>query len=181
MEHLIGNRILACIPWIVLEELDGLKRRTDVGFDAREAIRNLEILRQERSPFLKIVKEMAWEDIEFLDHNNNDHKIIAAANMMKKDFPKVKLVSKDSMFRIKVRELGFKAEDYYRDQTKDGNHRELTRINISHDEIHKKSFTFDCHPKLHSEIANNQGVVCISDWKADFKRPNETADTKERS
>ncbi|MBF0203636.1 MAG: hypothetical protein HQK67_04795 [Desulfamplus sp.] len=71
IDHLIENKILACIPWTVLEELDGLKRRTDVGFDAREAIRNLETLRRNHSPYLKIVKEMDWAGIEFLDHHNN--------------------------------------------------------------------------------------------------------------
>ncbi|MBF0234867.1 MAG: PhoH family protein [Desulfamplus sp.] len=174
IDHLIDNKILACIPWVVLEELDGLKRRTDVGFDAREAIRNIETLRRNRSPYLKIVKEMSWTGIEFLDHGNNDHKIIAAANAVKSQFENVELISKDSMMRIKIRELGFKAGDYYKDQAKTDTDKDLPRVEVKISEIDKDTFTFSYNARKHGDIGFNQGVVCVSDWKGDFKRPDET-------
>lgn len=180
VDHLIENKILACIPWVVLEELDGLKRRTDVGFDAREAIRNIETLRMNRSPYLKIIKEMDWTGIEFLEHRYNDHKIIAAANAIKNQFPNLELISKDSMMRIKIRELGFKAEDYYKDQAKNGNDKELRRIEVKMEEIDKTTFTFPYHVQKHGEIAINQGVICVSDWKGNFRRPDETAQWNEQ-
>jgi len=175
MDYLIENRVLACIPWVVLEELDGLKKRTDVGFDAREAIRNLEKLRREKSPYLKVVKETEWAGLEVLDRRNNDHKIIAAANAINKDFANVKIVSKDSMMRIKVRELGFEAQDYYRDQVDSQNGRELPRVEVDADAIDKNDFTFAFLPEEHGDIKINEGVVCISDWAGDFKRPEVTA------
>ncbi|MBF0377638.1 MAG: PhoH family protein [Desulfamplus sp.] len=180
LEHLINNKILACIPWIVLEELDGLKKRPDVGFDAREAIRSLEALRRNKSPYLKIVKETDWTGIEFLEHRTNDHKIIASANAIKKQFDNVEIISKDSMMRIKVRELGFKAEDYYKDQAINGSFKDHPRIEVKNDEIDKENFTFQYNSQKHGEIAINQGVICISDWKGDFKRPNETCDPNEQ-
>ncbi len=179
LEHLINNKILACIPWIVLEELDGLKRRTDVGFDAREAIRNIETLRLQKSPYIKIVKDTDWTEIDFLEHRINDHKIIAAANAVKKEFGDVELISKDSMMRIKVRELGFKAEDYYKDQAENDNDKDLQRVEIKSNDIDKKSFTFAYDSKKHGNIALNQGVVCVSDWKGNFKRPDETSNMSE--
>jgi PhoH-like ATPase len=175
MDYLIENRVLACIPWVVLEELDGLKKRTDVGFDAREAIRNLEKLRREKSPYLKVVKETEWSGLEVLDRRNNDHKIIAAANAINKDFANVKIVSKDSMMRIKVRELGFEAQDYYRDQVDSQNGRELPRVEVDADAIDKNDFSFAFLPEEHGDIKINEGVVCISDWAGDFKRPEVTA------
>ncbi|MBF0210324.1 MAG: PhoH family protein [Desulfamplus sp.] len=180
LDHLIDNKILACVPWVVLEELDGLKKRTDVGFDAREAIRNLESLRRNKSPYLKIVKETDWTGIEFLEHRLNDHKIIAAANAMKKQFDNVEIISKDSMMRIKVRELGFKAEDYYKDQADTNPDNDLPRIEVSSDDIDKDDFTFQYSSQKYGEIPINQGVVCISDWRGDFKRPDETCNIAER-
>ncbi|MBF0230341.1 MAG: PhoH family protein [Desulfamplus sp.] len=181
LEHLINNKILACIPWIVLEELDGLKKRPDVGFDAREAIRSLEALRRNRSPYLKIVKDTDWTGIEFLEHRTNDHKIIAAANAVKKQFDNVEIISKDSMMRIKVRELGFKAEDYYKDQAAtDTDNKDMPRVEVKNDEIDKHNFSFQYNSQKHGEIAINQGVICVSDWKGDFKRPNETCNLNEQ-
>ncbi len=174
LDHLIANKILACIPWTVLEELDGLKQRTDVGFDAREATRNIEKLRQGRSPYLKIVKEVSWKGIEFLDRSNNDHLIIAAANRIRDTFPSIELVSKDTMMRIKARELGFKAEDYYRDQAKNNANRELPRVEVPDAEIDKEYFTFPYQPKKHNGTPVNAAVVGISDWQADYKDPSAT-------
>lgn len=180
LEHLIDNKILACIPWIVLEELDGLKRRTDVGFDAREAIRNIESLRLNRSPYIKILKDMDWTGIEFLEHRINDHKIIASANAVKKQFENVELISKDSMMRIKVRELGFKAEDYYKDQAATDTEQDIPRIEIKHGDIDKKNFSFPYNAQKHGNIEINQGVVCVSDWKGNFKRPDEMCNLNEQ-
>lgn len=179
LEYLIDNKILACVPWTVLEELDYLKRRPDVGFDVREASRNIEKLRQNKSPYLKIVKEVDWNGIGFLDHSHNDHIIIAAANAMQKSFGDVELISKDTMMRIKARELGFKAQDYYRDQAKNQILRDLPRIEVKNDEINKEDFTFAYSPQNHGNILINQAVVCISEWKGDFKRPAETGTLKE--
>jgi len=180
MEYLIENKILACIPWTVLEELDHLKRRTDVGFDAREASRNIEKLRQNKSPYLKIIKEINWKGIEFLDHHNNDHMIIAAANAMRQTFSEVELISKDTMMRIKARELGFKAQDYYRNQAKNNISLELPRIEVKDTEIDKDHFIFAWTSEKHGTVGLNDAVVCISDWKADFKRVKETGAFKER-
>ncbi len=182
LDHLINNKILACIPWVVLEELDGLKRRTDVGFDAREAIRNIETLRLNKTPYIKIVKDMDWTGIEFLEHRLNDHKIIAAANAVKKDFGNVELISKDSMMRIKVRELGFKAEDYYKDQaeTETDKDKDLVRVEVKSDDIDKKTFTFPYSSQKYGDISMNQGVVCVSDWTGNFRRPDETCNLSEQ-
>ena len=178
--YLMAKDNMACIPWTVLEELDGLKRRPDIGLDAREAIRNIEQLRQDKScKQLDIVREHSWKGIEFLDRDNNDHKIIATANHLKSNYYRVELVSKDSMMRIKARELHFVAEDYYRDQAKNPVDNRMPRIDIEASEIDMATFSFPYLPEKHGTVHENNGVVCISDWTGDFKRPQDRANPGE--
>lgn len=173
LTYLMQKGVNACIPWKVLEELDGLKGRPNIGYDAREAIRNIEALRKENHPQLIISMEKQWDDFDFLDKNINDHHILSIAQALKKKYSKVGVVSKDSMMRIKARELGFEAEDYYRDQADKNQDVILPRINVPADSINTSNFTFAYDPEKHGEIKQNNGVVCISDWNGDFKRPDE--------
>lgn len=166
-----GNNV--CVPWKVLEELDGLKGRPDIGFDAREAIRNIEALRQENHPNLFISMETEWGELGFLDKHINDHHILCIAHALKKKYSRVCIVSKDSMMRIKARELDFEAEDYYRDQVEKNPDMFLPRIQVPPDSINSSNFTFLYEPEKHGAIPQNGGVVCVSEWNGDFKRPEE--------
>lgn len=180
LKYLTQKGVMACVPWTVLEELDGLKNRTDIGFDAREAIRNLEEMRVGEHPEISIVREMSWKNITNLDRKVNDHRIIAAANGLQKQYDRVELVSKDSMMRIKARELGFTAEDYYRDQAENGAEFSMPRIEVRMAEIDMQNFSFGYDPERHGDIPENGGVVCLSDWKGDFKRPDEQGELDEQ-
>ena len=180
LQYLIKNEVVACIPWTVLEELDGLKMRPDIGFDVRQATRTIEEMRSAGHPHIRIVRKISWKGIDFLDKGVNDHRIIAAANSLREQYDVVELLSKDTMMRIKARELGFIAEDYYRDQVEPEQGREMPRVEVPSDEIDKKSFTFGYQPEDHGEIPMNSGVVCLSDWKGDFKRPEERAEWGEQ-
>lgn len=179
LTYLMQKGINACIPWKVLEELDGLKGRPNIGYDAREAIRNIEALREESHPGLIIAREKEWEDFDFLDKSINDHHILCIAQTLKKTYDKVGVVSKDSMMRIKARELGFDAEDYYRDQADKNQDLVLPRIEVPADTINTSNFTFAYDPEKHGNINQNDGVVCISDWSGSFKRPDERIDEGE--
>lgn len=176
LKYLTRKGVVACVPWTVLEELDGLKNRFDIGFDAREAIRNVEAMRQEASPSLAIIQDMDWDRLENLDRHINDHRIIAATNALRDRFERIELVSKDSMMRIKARELGFKAEDYYRDQAENGATHQMPSIEVDPDEIDMYDFTFPYQPDKHGDIGENNAVVCLSEWRGDFKRPEARED-----
>ncbi len=76
LTYLMQKGVNACVPWKVLEELDGLKGRPDIGYDAREAIRNIEALRQENHPEMINEMEKEWKDFDFLDKSINDHHIL---------------------------------------------------------------------------------------------------------
>ena len=175
LNYLAQKEVMVFVPWTVLEELDGLKSRPDIGYDARQAVRMLEEMRSENHPLVKITKEIDWKGIDFLDTDNNDHKIIAAANALKSKYKQIEIVTKDAMMRIKARELGFVAEDYYRDQVKNDQTPLMPRVNISDENIDKESLTFAYSPELHGDIPLNSGVVCVSDWAGDIKRPEEKA------
>jgi PhoH-like ATPase len=175
LQYLVKNEVISCIPWTVLEELDGLKMRPDIGFDVRQATRTIEDMRNADHPLLQVVRGISWKGIEFLDKTLNDHRIIASANALKEQYGVVEIMSKDTMMRIKARELGFVAEDYYRDQVEQESNHDMPRVEVPFDEIDKESFTFAYKPEIHGEIPFNGGVVCISDWKGDFKRPEEKA------
>ncbi len=178
--YLIQKGVVACIPWTVLEELDGLKSRPDIGFDAREAARVIEEMRQSDQPNLEIVKEINWEKMDFLDRKVKDHMIIATANALQKKYSKVELVSKDVMLRIKAREIGFEAEDYYRDQAENTNDTNLPRVEVTPDKIDMKTFTFPYAPEDHDEIVENGAVVCLSKWDGDMKRPDKLSASGEK-
>lgn len=179
LTYLMQKGVTACIPWKVLEELDGLKGRPDIGYDAREAIRNIEELRQANHPGLMIAKKMTWEKISFLDPKISDHHILSTANGLMDSYSRVSIVSKDSMMRIKARELGFEAEDYYRNQAEKNTDDVLPRIKVPAGAINTETFTFDYNRKKHGDIPLNSGVVCVSDWSGDMKRPEERTDEGE--
>jgi PhoH-like ATPase len=175
LKYLAKKEVTVCVPWTVLEELDGLKGRPDIGYDARQAVRIIEEMRSSNHPFLKIVKEIDWNGIDFLESGNNDHRIIATANALKKKHERVEIVTKDAMMRIKAREIGLVAEDYYRDQVKADESPLMPRIKVAADDIDKKNLNFKYDPERHGEVQINGGVVCISDWAGDAKRPDEMA------
>jgi predicted ribonuclease YlaK len=49
---------------------------------------------------------------------------------MRSQFPGVELVSKDTMMRIKARELGFKAQDYYRYQAENNYSKDFPKSKV---------------------------------------------------
>lgn len=121
--------VVVCIPFIVLEELDTLKREGgERGHNARHSIRLLDEMRRkghlaEGVPIdhdtdgavLRVIKNP--EQIEFTLvqrdlHEVKDNAIIqTAANLMKAG-NKVTLVTKDINVRIKADALSIEAEDY---------------------------------------------------------------------
>ena len=87
------------IPFTVLEELDGLKLRTDnVGFSARKAIRNID----------KDLDNLLI--LPCLESAVKDDSILKASVLFKKE-PKI-FVTKDISLKIRAISYGLKVEDY---------------------------------------------------------------------
>jgi len=121
--------VVVCIPFMVLEELDTLKREAgEKGHNARQSIRLFDEMRRKghlgegvaldhdtEGAVLRILKNP--EQIEFTliqrdIHEIKDNAIIQTAVNLGKEGNKVTLVSKDINVRIKADTIGLDAEDY---------------------------------------------------------------------
>jgi len=120
-----GNNDIV-IPLVVLEELDGQKKRQDmVGANARRIIRTLDNLREKGSlvDSVRIGKRKGLISVQDYDKNilplsydseMADNKIIATALTEKKNNPKRKviLVSRDINMRVKCDAVSLQTESY---------------------------------------------------------------------
>lgn len=113
------------LPFKVLEEIDGHKKRQDaVGANAREVIRFLDSLREEKplSAGVKLGKDLGTLKVihpqQFKDLTLNtevaDNEIIETAILVKKLNPtkKVILITRDINMRVKCDSLAVPCEDY---------------------------------------------------------------------
>jgi len=115
------------IPLTVIEELDGLKNRPDVGHTAREALRGIEALRVAGGGSLVdpvplpaggsltvLVNGVNHTllDEHFLDPAKPDNRILGTALGLKAAGETVEVVSNDAALRIKAAHLGLAAKEY---------------------------------------------------------------------
>ena len=116
------------IPLTVVEELDGLKTRSDgVGRSAREALRRIESVRVEAGGSLAAPVALshggtvaivlngtnnALLSEHFLDPAKADNRIIGAALGLQGDGTRVEIVSNDAALRIKAAHVGLSAREY---------------------------------------------------------------------
>jgi len=164
-----GNTLF--IPWQVILELDNLKNRPDIGIDAAEAIARIDELHGNNNGSLVIARERTFNGLKGLKKSNPDHEIIATAvklavdNQNKKEFKKVKLVSRDHTVRLLARDFkleryGLTVDNYHRDETEEPCNHHPKEINVS-SEIISGDDTFPAD--LSPEIGENEGVICYSD------------------
>ena len=125
------NEFAGCslrIPLTVIEELDGLKSRSDsVGRTAREALRRIEALRVSaggslvepvalgHGGTLAIVLNGVNHNLlgeHYLDPSVPDNRIIGAALSLKLGGQDVEVVSNDAALRIKAAHIGLAAKEY---------------------------------------------------------------------
>lgn len=104
------------VPLIVLEELDGLKKRLDpVGRAAREVLRTIERLRLAGDPALRVALngvEVGLLREHGLDADKPDNRIIGVALGLRGTAPAVRVVSVDAALRLKAATFGLEATDH---------------------------------------------------------------------
>ena len=123
------KNVVVAIPFIVLEELDSLKREVgERGRNAREAIRVLDDLRSKGSlsegvrlnhgtdgALVKVLPSPRTIDFSSISsdvHDIKDNSIIQTVKNLVKDGADVTFVSKDINARVKADALGLPTEDY---------------------------------------------------------------------
>lgn len=121
-----GNDVI--LPMTVLDELDRFKEKPGLlGESARYINRFLDALRSEGrldqgvmienvDQSIKVLTK-EYSDIDGLDPERNDNKIISSAVHLQEKNPQtpVRIVTKDINLRVKCDALGIRAEDYYKD------------------------------------------------------------------
>jgi PhoH-like ATPase len=121
-----------CIPFVVIRELDGLKKEYGkVGRNARESIRNIDSIFEsigidnkinEGQGNLSIINIANINKLEG-DSSRNDDIIISSAMILKEELEKKKskekviLISKDQAVRIKAKVYEVENENYKKDKT----------------------------------------------------------------
>lgn len=160
------------IPFVVFQELDGLKNRPDIGFDVNEVASKIEKIRKAEDRSLVIVSKIRFDGLDILDSRDPDDRIIATAQLVKNDLGKwhnkVRLISRDKLLRLKARELlrGVEVEDYEKDVSSEANPSLIKEINVTKEQLREDkngNFFFYHDVNKYGEIGENEGVICYSD------------------
>ena len=132
------------IPVVVISELEKKRHDPEIGYFARQALRNLDELRvqHERLDFPIAVGEGGSLRVE-LNHSNqavlpsglqlgdNDSRILAVAMNLAGDGLDVTVVSKDLPMRVKAASIGLSAEEYRAELAVDSGWTGMDEITLS--------------------------------------------------
>jgi len=136
------------LPVVVISELEKKRHDPEIGFFAREALRNLDELRtqHERLDFPIAVDGGGSLRVE-LNHSNqsvlpaglqlgdNDSRILAVAMNLATEGLSVTVVSKDLPMRVKAASIGLAAEEYRAELAPDSGYTGVAEISISANEM----------------------------------------------
>jgi PhoH-like ATPase len=176
LEILRSNGSILVVPWVVLEELDQLKNKPNIGPDAREVIRTIEDLAQNDANGFKIEPRPSNKYFKNdLQKDKADHQIIATARALQAGSNQktdVILMTRDTIVRVLARELGIRTEDYPYNQVNAVFHSCLKRINVPEGILSHGGDTFEHDCRNVEPMQHNEGVVCWSktgsDWEESF-------------
>jgi PhoH-like ATPase len=136
------------LPVVVISELEKKRHDPEIGFFAREALRNLDELRaeHERLDFPIAVGKGGSLRVE-LNHSNqtvlpsglqlgdNDSRILAVALNLANEGMAVTVVSKDLPMRVKAASIGLAAEEYRAELAPDSGYTGIAEVAISAEEM----------------------------------------------
>ncbi len=136
------------LPVVVISELEKKRNDPEIGFFAREALRNLDELRaeHERLDFPIAVGKGGSLRVE-LNHSNqtvlpsglqlgdNDSRILAVALNLANEGMAVTVVSKDLPMRVKAASIGVAAEEYRAELAPDSGYTGIAEVPISAQEM----------------------------------------------
>ena len=164
------------IPVVVVSELEGKRNDPEIGYFARQALRNLDDLRvqHERLDFPIPVGEGGSLRVE-LNHSNmsvlpsgmqlgdNDSRILAVALNLANDGLAVTVVSKDLPMRVKAASIGLAAEEYRHEQAVDSGWTGLAEITLGSDQMSGLYENEWMRTSAVSELPVNTGLIIHSD------------------
>ncbi|MCU1472585.1 PhoH family protein [Amnibacterium sp.] len=164
------------LPVVVVSELESKRDDPEIGYFARQALRNLDELRvqHERLDFPVPVGDGGSLRVE-LNHSNlsvlpnglqlggNDARILAVAQNLANDGLNVTVVSKDLPMRVKAASIGLRAEEYRAELAVDTGYTGVAEVALGSDAMNR---LYEEHHLALDEVDGlhvNTGVVLTSD------------------
>ncbi len=164
------------LPVVVVSELESKRNDPEIGYFARQALRNLDELRvqHERLDFPIAVGSGGSLRVE-LNHSNmsvlpsglqlgdNDSRILAVAMNLANDGLAVTVVSKDLPLRVKAASIGLAAEEYRAELAVDAGYTGQLDITLSSDQMAQLYEDETLASRLVQDLPINTGLVIHSD------------------
>ncbi len=165
------------LPVVVIAELEAKRKDPEIGYFARQALRNLDELRvkHERLDFPISVGEDGGSLRVELNHSNqavlpsglqlhdNDSRILAVAQNLANDGLAVTVVSKDLPLRVKAASIGLAAEEYRAEQAVDSGWTGQADIDLSAEQMAQLYDNEQLHSRLVVDMPVNTGLVIHSE------------------
>nr|WP_241980219.1 PhoH family protein [Cryobacterium glaciale] len=164
------------LPVVVISELESKRNDPEIGYFARQALRNLDELRlkHERLDFPIPVGEGGTLRVE-LNHSNmsvlpsglqlgdNDSRILAVALNLANDGMTVTVVSKDLPLRVKAASLGLAADEYRHELAVDSGWTGMDEITLSAEQMSVLYDKETLDSRTVQDMPINTGLVIHSD------------------
>lgn len=164
------------LPVVVISELESKRHDPEIGYFARQALRNLDELRikHERLDFPVAVGSGGSLRVELnhtstavlpsgLQLGDNDSRILAVALNLAGDGLNVTVVSKDLPLRVKAASVGLAAEEYRAELAVDSGWTGLAEIDLGSKDMSKLYDDEELATDAVDDIALNTGLVIHSD------------------
>jgi PhoH-like ATPase len=165
------------LPVVVIAELEGKRNDPEIGYFARQALRNLDELRvqHERLDFPIAIGDAGGSLRVELNHSNmsvlpsglqlgdNDSRILAVALNLAGDGLDVTVVSKDLPLRVKAASIGLAAEEYRAELAVDSGWTGQTDITLSSEQMNQLYDDEKLSTRLVQDLPVNTGLVLHSD------------------
>ncbi|HRN28791.1 MAG TPA: PhoH family protein [Terrimesophilobacter sp.] len=164
------------LPVVVITELEAKRHDPEIGFFARQALRNLDDLRvaHERLDFPIAIGDGGSIRVELnhtstavlpsgLNLGDNDSRILAVALNLSNDGLDVTVVSKDLPLRVKAASVGLLAEEYRAELAVDSGWSGVDEITLGSDTMAKLYDDEQLETKLVEGMPVNTGLVISSD------------------
>lgn len=164
------------LPVIVITELESKRNDPEIGYFARQALRNLDELRvqHERLDFPISVGDGGSLRVE-LNHSNmsvlpsglqlgdNDSRILAVALNLANDGLAVTVVSKDLPLRVKAAAIGLAAEEYRAELAVDSGWTGQAEIEMGSEQMAQLYDNEQLHSRTVEDLPVNTGLIVHSD------------------
>ncbi|MEO5921383.1 MAG: PhoH family protein [Pseudolysinimonas sp.] len=165
------------LPVVVVTELEAKRHDPEIGYFARQALRNLDELRiqHERLDFPIAVGDDGGSLRVELNHSNmsvlpsglqlgdNDSRILAVAMNLANDGLDVVVVSKDLPLRVKAASVGLAAEEYRAELAVDSGYTGLAEIDVSSEQMSELYDADVISSRLVQDLPINTSLVIHSD------------------